>query len=103
VLLFFLPYHERIDRRAAAGRGVHHRGGHRVGAQGEPADRVVGQVRGQVEHDPAGQRGHPPVEQDPAQVDVPAGVLPRGEHEVAADDGLGLDRREEFGPVAHGT
>jgi SNARE associated Golgi protein len=101
VLLFLLPHHERVDRRAAGGRGVHHRGGHRVGAHGEAAGRVVAQVRGQVEHDPAGQRRQPPVEQDPAQVDVPAGPLPRGEHEVPPDHRVGLDRREEFGPVAH--
>jgi hypothetical protein len=104
VLLFPLPHHERVDRRAAAGRGVHHRGGHRVGTHGEATDRVVAQVRGQVEHDPPGQRRHPPVQQDPAQVHVEVGVLPRGEHEVAPDHGLGPDRREEFGPVvAHGS
>ncbi len=94
VLLFLLPYHERVDRRAAAGCGVHHRGGHRIGAHGEPADGVVSQVGGQVEHDPAGQRRQPPVEQDPAQVDVEVGVLSRGENEVAVDDGLRLDSRE---------
>src|SRR3989440_293664 len=64
VLLVLLPHHERVHRRAPGGRGVHHRGGHRVGAQGESPDRVVGQVRGQVEHDPPGQRRHPPVQQD---------------------------------------
>jgi hypothetical protein len=94
VLLFFLAHHERVDGRAPASRGVHHRGRHRIRPHGEPAHRVVGQVRGQVEHDPAGQRRQAPVEQDPAQVDVPVGVLARGENEVAAGDRLRLDRRE---------
>jgi hypothetical protein len=81
---------------------VHHRRGDRIGAQRQPADRLVPQVPGQVEHDPPGQRRHAPVEQDPAQVDVPVGVLTRGEDEIAADDGHGPDRREEFGAIAHG-
>ena len=47
-----------------------------VGGLTMGADRVVAQVRGQVEHDPSGQRRHPSVQQDPAQVHVEPGALP---------------------------
>ena len=57
----------------------------------QPADRLVRQVRGGGEQYPADQRGQPAVERDPAQVHVAARVLPRGEHEIAVHDALGLD------------
>ena len=51
VLLGLLAHHERVERRGVrvggplGRRGVQHRVGHRVGAQGQPADRRVLPVR----------------------------------------------------------
>jgi hypothetical protein len=86
VRLAGLAHHERVQRLAARGGRVHHGGGHRVGTQREPADGVVGQVGGEVQHHLAGQRRASPAEQDPPQVDVPARLLPRRQHEVTVHD-----------------
>ena len=93
----------RIEGPDVAGRRrMHHRGSDRVGAHRQPADGVVGKAGGEVEHDPAGQRRQPPVEQDPAQIDVGVGALARGQDEIAVDHGRGPDRGEQFRAVAHG-
>src|SRR5262249_3829930 len=59
------------------------------------ADRVVGQITGDVEHDLPGQRRGPAVEQHPAQVDVPGRALARGEREIAAHDRLPPDDAQQ--------
>ena len=61
---------------------MQHRGRHRVGAEGEPADDVVAQVAGQLAHHAADQRGALVVQRQPAHVDVPVGLPPRRERDL---------------------
>src|SRR5439155_1578115 len=65
--LLRLAHDEGVQDLALAGGRVQHRGGDRVGPQGEPADGVVAEVRGGRQHDPARQRRGLPAEQHPPQ------------------------------------
>ena len=71
VVLGLFAHHERVQR--TAGR-VHHGGGHRVRAEGQPADGREVPVRRQLSQQGADQRCGFVVQGDPAQVDVVVGL-----------------------------
>ena len=84
---------------AARGRGVQHRGGDRVRAEGEASDRVVVEVGGEVEHDATDVGRGGAVEGHAAEVDVVVGLLAAREHDPAVDHGLVEDVLAELGTV----
>src|SRR3954464_13818203 len=86
----------------AVGGRVQHRRRDRVRAQSQPADDVVAQVAGQLAHDPADQRGALVVQREPAHVDVPVGLPPRGERDLPAHDGQLDDELEQPVTVGQG-
>src|SRR3954449_10387336 len=86
----------------AVGGRVQHRRRDRVRAQSQPADDVVAQVAGQLAHDPADQRGALVVQREPAHVDVPVGLPPRGQRDLPAHDGQLDDELEQPVTVGQG-
>src|SRR3954449_5900864 len=86
----------------AVGGRVQHRRRDRVRAQSQAADDVVAQVAGQLAHDPADQRGALVVQREPAHVDVPVGLPPRGERDLPAHDGQLDDELEQPVTVGQG-
>jgi hypothetical protein len=98
-----LADHERVDRGAPVRRGVHYRGGYRVRAEGQAADRVVGQVRGGAQEHSSDERREPAVQRYPAQVHVARGAPAGRQFEVAVHDALGLDSGQQFLAVIHAS
>src|SRR3954452_10020864 len=86
----------------AVGGRVQHRRRDRVRAQSQPADDVVAHVARQLAHDPADQRGALVVQREPAHVDVPVGLPPRGERDLPAHDGQLDDELEQPVTVGQG-
>src|SRR4051794_25814961 len=86
----------------AVGGRVQHRRRDWVRAQSQPADDVVAQVAGQLAHDSADQRGALVVQREPAHVDVPVGLPPRGERDLPAHDGQLDDELEQPVTVGQG-
>ncbi|WP_392973710.1 hypothetical protein [Streptomyces sp. LN245] len=82
---------EGVEPAPVRGGGVQHRPGDRVGAHGQPADRVEVQAGGEVEEDLPDERGGLAVQRDPAQVHVVVGLKTRGEGHLAVHHGLVLD------------
>jgi len=101
VRLVGLADHKSVQNSSLNGRGVHHRGRYRIGAQGEPAYGVVVEAGCCRQHHPAGQRRAAAAQQDPAQVDVPGRALSRGEYEVAPHHGFVLDHAQQVISVGH--
>src|SRR3954468_11742888 len=86
----------------AVGGRVQHRRRDRVRAQSQPPDDVVAHVARQLAHDPADQRGALVVQREPAHVDVPVGLPPRGERDLPAHDGQLDDELEQPVTVGQG-
>ena len=76
-----------VEIPLAVGGRVQHRRRDRVGAEGQPADDVVAQVAGQLPHHAPDQRGALVVQRQPAHVDVPVGLPPRGERDLPVHHG----------------
>ncbi|MPN47844.1 hypothetical protein SDC9_195448 [bioreactor metagenome] len=102
VLLGLLADHEGVESPAVGGRGVQHRAGDRVGAQGQPAHRVVVQVGGQRPHHPADDRRGDTVQRDPAHVDVEVGLPSGGEHHVLPHHGEVVDETDQGFTIGSG-
>ena len=103
VRLAFLADDECVELAAAGGSGVQHRGRDRVGAEGEPADGIEGEVVGEVEHHRADKwRGHG-VECDAAQVDVVVGLAPELNVTLPCTTALAGDLVQQCVAVAHGA
>ena len=75
----------------------------RVGAEGQPADRVVGPVGGELAHHPSDERGRGAVQRDPAQVDVVVGLPAGGQGHPAVDDGEVPDQLQQFVAVGQSS
>ena len=82
---------------------MQHGGSDRIGAERQAADGVIIQACRGVQHDPAGQRSGSAVEQDPAQVYVPVGVLPGRQDHLAMDDSEALDHGEQVVSIGHSS
>ena len=87
--------------RPRRGRGVQHRGRHRVGAERQAPDGVVLEVVREVEHDLTDQRGGDAVEGHPPQVDVVVRLPSRGQHDPAVHDGLAGDLGQQVLARSH--
>jgi len=77
---------------------VHHRGGHRIGTEGEATNGLVLPVSCDLAHDPTDERCSYAVEGDPPQVDVVVGLAAAGQNDLAAYDGLLDDLGTELIP-----
>ena len=97
-----LAYHEGVEPLPARGGGVQHGRGDRVGAHGEPADRVEVQVGREVEEDLPDERRGLAVQRDPAQVHVIVGLKTRGEGHLAVHHGQLADEGQQQLAVGHG-
>jgi membrane protein DedA with SNARE-associated domain len=93
---------EGVDRSAAVARGGQHRVRDGVGAEGQPAHCVVGQVGGGFQQQPARQGRQSAVEKHSPKVDVGGRTLPGGEHEIPVQYALLLDGSQQQVTIVHG-
>ena len=95
--LALLADHEGVAALAGRGRGVEHRGGHRVGAEGQPTGRLEVPVLVRSQHAMPTSGAASPSRDDPPQVDVVVRLPTGRQGDLAVDDRLGPDDVEEPG------
>ena len=94
--------HEAQQRYAADAGQRDHGGRDRIGADRHAADRLGAVGRKQVENALADQPRAGRVERDLLAVEIEAGLLARGQREVAKLQGLGANQIDERLFVVHG-
>ena len=86
--LLRLAHDEGVELLAMAGGVMHHRGRDRVSAEGEAADGIEVEIRGQFAHDLTNKWRCNAVKGHPTQVNVVIGLSSARENHLAAHHGL---------------
>ncbi len=99
--LGLLAHDEGVEPPALRRSRVQHRGRDRVGRHREPTDRVVLQIVGQLEHDPADQRRSEAGQGDTAQIEVVVRLPTGGQGDPAVHHGEVADQGQQLLVVGH--